>query len=301
MFCGSSSNYVFMNLPVWRRCRFFYYGSIHLDTDARKHHLLSSQLRAIKASTLYLANTVYEQQSLAALGVPNEKIFVLGTGVDMQELQADATKVSEYRSKLKLNDNDVLIGYAGRIERTKNVQLLVESFLEIAEKHSNAHLLIAGSGEAHIKELQLTIAGFPLHVQQRIHWEIKFSNDVKPLIFNSLDILVLPSNNESFGLVFLEAWSCKKPVIGAAIGAVKDVIAEAKDGLLMEPNNRESLTQKIALLIDDKELRNQMGAAGYAKVKQHYTWDIITARLRNCYQQSLANENTKQTNQLVHV
>jgi glycosyltransferase involved in cell wall biosynthesis len=134
-----------------------------------------------------------------------------------------------------------------------------------------------------------------------MHWQLYFPADTKPLIFNALDIFVLPSNNESFGIVFLEAWSCKKPVIGSAIGAVRDVIRENVDGLLMEPNNKDSLADKISSLIVSKELRTSMGEKGYNKVKENYTWDIITARLRKLYMESIERPVNKGSKQLVNV
>jgi glycosyltransferase involved in cell wall biosynthesis len=219
----------------------------------------------------------------------------------MQDFVVKEEDIKSYRSKLNLKEDDVLVGYVGRIERTKNVKVLVESFEKVAMLYSNAHLLIAGSGNDHVQELQKIISSFPASVQERIHWEIHFPADTKPLIFNSLDIFVLPSNNESFGIVFLEAWSCRKPVIGSAIGAIKDVINENWDGLLMDPNNTESLAKQIGTLIDSKQLRKEMGGRGYNKVKENYTWDIITARLRKLYEKRLEQQGSKGSKRLVNV
>lgn len=148
-------------------------------------------------------------------------------------------------------------------------------------------MLIAGSGSLHVDELKSTIAEFGHEIRSRVHWELNFPAEKKAIIFNSLDLFVLPSNNESFGIVFLEAWSCRKPVIGAAIGAVRDVISENEDGLIIEINSEVSLVDKVSTLIENLALRHTMGEKGFAKVKENYTWDIITSRLRECYQRSL--------------
>jgi D-inositol-3-phosphate glycosyltransferase len=131
----------------------------------------------------------------------------------------------------------------------------------------------------------------PDAIATRIKWQPNFPIEKKTMVFNSIDILVLPSHNESFGIVFLEAWSCKKPVIGVSIGAVRDVIRDGEDGLLMEMDNEASLAEKLSKLMSDTQLRKRMGENGFAKVEENYTWDIITARLRQCYIDSIHSKN----------
>lgn len=283
-FCASSSNYYFMQLPLWRKCNFFYYGSIHWHRIESKTILHPAQVASMKASTLCLANTAFEKRNMVQLGVQPEKIFVIGSGVDMKPfIEVDEHKIKAFRKETGVPEQSVLIGFAGRIEKTKNVLLLIKAFEKVAPKSSEIVLLIAGSASDYVNELKAYCQSLPPAIGQRIKWKLNFSTEEKAVVFNSIDILVLPSYNESFGLVFLEAWSCKKPVIGAAIGAVKDVIDDGIDGLLMEINDEASLADKLTNLIENVALRKTMGENGFAKVKAHYTWDIITARLRQCY------------------
>lgn len=281
--CASSSNYYYMQLPLWRRCNFFYYGSIHLPQDESKQVLYPTQVASINASTLYLANTKYEKQRIEQSGVDAKKVFVLGTGVNMEELVANDDDVAVFKASLGIPAGAVVVGYIGRIEKTKNVFVTIKSFEKLAAVKADLYLLIAGSASAYVEVLKHYISTLPASIADRVKWQVNFSSAAKPLLFNLIDVLVLPSHNESFGIVFLEAWSCKKPVIGTSIGAVKDVIDENVDGLLMPPNSAESLTEQLSQLIDNKALRMAMGERGYEKVKQNYTWDIITARLRQCY------------------
>ncbi len=283
-FCGSSSNYLFMQLPLWRKCKFFYYGSIHLLEKQKKAALFPRQVAAMNAANLYLANTGFEKNRLVAAGVKKEKIFVLGTGVDMKPfLNADPTEVLKYKAELQIPGNALVVGFVGRIELTKSVNLVVQVFEKLASTQADLYLLVAGSANAYAADLQQRCQALPAHINSRIKWQLNFDAAKKPLIFQAIDILVLPSKNKSFGLVFLEAWSCKKPVIGAAIGAVRDVIADGVDGLLMDVDSEPSLTEKLQTLIGNKDLRLQMGENGFAKVNENYTWDIIVARLRKCY------------------
>jgi glycosyltransferase involved in cell wall biosynthesis len=280
---ASSSNYLFMRLPLWKKCHFFYYGSIHFPQDEQATSLAQIQLNSIKASNYYLANTQYEKERLLKLGVPGSKVFILGTGVDVEQLQAGNASVDEYRTSLGLPTSAVVIGYVGRLEKTKNVMILLEAFSQAATKDANLFLLLNGASSNYVADLKAYASALPPAIANRIIWNIDFPAMDKAKVFNAIDVLVLPSNNESFGLVFLEAWACKKPVIGAAIGAVQNVITDNEDGLLMNINDQSSLEKKILRLASESALRQRMGEKGYEKVMNNYTWDIITKKLRQCY------------------
>ena len=116
-----------------------------------------------------------------------------------------------------------------------------------------------------------------------------FDEQLKPVIFNALDIFVLASRGESFGVVFLEAWACRKPVIGAGTGAIASLISEGKDGYLFETENPESLAEKLQALVEHKELRIEFGQNGYEKVNQNFTWPVIVAKYREAYQRGIHN------------
>lgn len=291
IFFASSSNYYFMRLPLWRKCNFFYFASIHLEEDERLNHITKTQLRSMNASTLYIANTHFEKERMARLGVHPDKIFVLGCGVDMAPFEnVESDEVKAFKHKAGIPEHAVVAAYIGRIEKTKNVHLVIKAFEKIYQNHPEAYLLIAGTGTIYLEELQAYCNNLPEEINSRIKWITAFGFAEKLLLFNAIDILVLPSKNESFGLVFLEAWSCKKPVIGAAIGAVRDVVSNGIDGLTAEIDDVEDLSEKMGVLLSDKNLRIQLGNNGFEKVKQNFTWDTIVQKLRHCYTAAMHNE-----------
>jgi glycosyltransferase involved in cell wall biosynthesis len=291
--CAGSAVYYYMQLPLWKKCNFFYFGSIHLTDDSKSKTLNNIQYRSIMASTLYLANTYYEKNKLIKAGIPQEKIMVLGVGVDAEAFNVEPCKVAEFKTGLDIPEDAIIIAYAGRIEKTKNILTLIRSFEKLATDNKNVYLLIAGAGKEYVEHLQQFSYTLSDDIAARIKWKVNFELAEKAALFHSIDILVLPSNNESFGIVFLEAWICKKPVIGSSIGAVKDVINEGVDGLLMKINDVDSLTKQLQMLATSPDLRKQLGENGYRKVIGNYTWDIITKRLRQCYTNALTQNQNK--------
>jgi glycogen synthase len=99
------------------------------------------------------------------------------------------------------------------------------------------------------------------------------SEEEKRDAFAACDIFVLPSRYDSFGIVYLEAWRCGKPVIGAKVGAIPEVIEEDRDGLLVEFGDIEQLTSKMLYLLSHPDLCKELGENGRRKVIERFNWE----------------------------
>ncbi len=114
-----------------------------------------------------------------------------------------------------------------------------------------------------------------------------FDEEDKPRIFAACDVLAYPSEFESFGLAYVEAWACGKPVIGCRVGAVPAVVDDGVDGLLVPRRDPNALASALLRLLKDEALRRQLGEQGRAKVQTNYTWDVVVARFRQVYEQTV--------------
>lgn len=97
--------------------------------------------------------------------------------------------------------------------------------------------------------------------------------------FEQSDVFVLPTFDEAFGLVNLEAMSHKKPVVSTNEGGIPDVIKDGENGLISERKNPESLAQNIGKLLESESLRHEMGEDGFKKLKEQFTEEIFEANL----------------------
>jgi glycosyltransferase involved in cell wall biosynthesis len=95
------------------------------------------------------------------------------------------------------------------------------------------------------------------------------------------DVLVLPSRFEAFGIVFLEAWACGTPVIGAATGAIPSVVGEG--GLTFEYGNVQDLADKLRIVLNDVERSREMALRGQRRVFAQFTWEKIARATRMAY------------------
>jgi glycosyltransferase involved in cell wall biosynthesis len=104
------------------------------------------------------------------------------------------------------------------------------------------------------------------------------------------DLFCLPSAQESFGGVFTEAWSYAKPVIGRDIAAVREVIGDGQDGLLVHGANPSELAANIVRLLGDEELRTRLGNAGQRKVERMFAWPRVVDRIEEAYRMASARK-----------
>ena len=125
------------------------------------------------------------------------------------------------------------------------------------------------------------------HEKDRVIYLQNFKEDEKADLFAACDIFAYPSWNESFGIVFLEAWAAGKPVVGCRAGAIPTVVSDGEDGLLVPPRDPDSLGIALLRLLNSDDLRRRLGRNGQNKVRQVYTWENVTRRWRELYEKVL--------------
>ena len=97
--------------------------------------------------------------------------------------------------------------------------------------------------------------------------------------YASCDIFVLPSDQEGFGIVYLEAMAHRKPVVASRAAGAPEVVSEGKTGLLVEHGSRPALVAALAHLLASPERRQQLGAAGFERLQEHFTFEHFRERL----------------------
>lgn len=293
MIIGSSSGYMYMRYPLKNDKKklkpFIFQGAKHFNEKSSAPPFNDAVLAAIKKSSCYLSNTVYEKKRLVEMGVDPHKIEVLGSAVEPK--QFNALDHFKFRRNKQIPSNDFLIGCVGRIHQKKDIDVLIKAIPAICKSFPDTKLVIAGYENGYANELKQMVNGMENEVQTKIHFELNPDESAIIDIYHAIDLLVLPSISESFGMVFLEAWACKKPVIGANIGAIASVISNGKDGLLFEPGNGQSLKDRIIELIEDPVKREKMGECGFEKLMQHYTWDVVSQHFKAICIKALENDH----------
>ena len=229
--------------------------------------------RMLAACDAVLVNTRVEGAFAGERGGRNVTVAGVGIAPEMFE-RRDGRLI---RQRLELG-SDPIVGFIGRQVAAKGVLTLVEAMAEVWQAMPDARLLFAGQSAHRGPELNAELAALPPERRSRVILVDDFSETDLPHIVDACDVLVLPSIEESFGIVFLEGWMCGKPVIGARIPSTECVIEEGVDGLIAEPLDAPDLACCILALLRDPRQRERMGAAGRVKTLANYTWDAVTDR-----------------------
>jgi glycosyltransferase involved in cell wall biosynthesis len=240
---------------------------------------------AIREADAYIANTTYERDYLIRRGIDGAKIVPIGVGVEPAEFaRADGRRI---RAKYGWGD-DPVVAFIGQQVGHKGADTLVFAMPAVWRAFPDARLLIAGSRTRFSKVIRWRVSQLPPEQQQRVTIVDDFPEADKPHLFDSCDVFAYPSGYESFGIAYVEAWICGKPVIGCRAGAVPTVIAEGADGLLVPYQDVEALARAVIALLENPQLRHEMGERGRRKVLRRYTWDMVSDRFRDVYQHVLA-------------
>ena len=170
------------------------------------------------------------------------------------------------RRKLKIDLQVPVIVFAGRLEREKNIPSLIRAIAALRSRWPHVQCLIAGEGSQR-KMLASLIKKLDLQGNVRL---LCFCQNVNELI-GAADMLVLPSDVESFGLVVLEAMALGKPVVATRSGGPEEIVLEGETGILVEPDDTQALAQAIAKLIANESLRAKMGESGRLRFSEDFT------------------------------
>jgi glycosyltransferase involved in cell wall biosynthesis len=225
-----------------------------------------------KASAI-LTNTRAEKNYLTQKGIAAEKIHPLGQGIDLAPLAGK--EHGRFRNRYGLKNAPVLL-FLGRKVEHKGIGTILEAMPGLWEKNPETVLVLSGQSSPYFQNF---FATHPLSGDRRIICLDNFPDTDKADLLEACDVLILPSQVESFGVVFLEAWSKGKPVIGARVPAVEEIISPEEDGLLVPYGDPQALSQAVERLLKNPALRKTMGEKGRVKVLEKYEITKVADRM----------------------
>jgi len=233
-----------------------------------------------------IANTGHEKQFVEGRISSPTRVLVGGAGIDPHAFsERDGRKI---RSRHGLRGSPV-VGYVGRVVPSKGVTALIKAMRVVWQWNPEVRLVLAGprmsAGMPADQEVELALARLPEAERSRVLLLGEFDEEDKASIFDSLDVFAMPSIGESFGIAYLEAWMCGKPVIGANVGSTPCVIRNGVDGLLVNPQDPRHIGEAIVRLLKDPLECARLGQAGYTRTTSEFTWDRVIDRIEGLYKE----------------
>jgi len=210
-------------------------------------------------------------------GTNPDQIRVIENGIDLARFTPGSSSIS--RAEVSIPEAQTVIGVIGMFDPVKGHVHLLEALRQLqARGVTGLCCLVAGEGrlEADLKEYARA-AG----IEPMVRF-LGYRRDI-PDLLGLMDMVVMPSLRESFGLVALEAMAMKVPVIASRIGGLEEVVEHEKTGLLVPPGDAAALAEAIRTLAEDPEMRRNMGEAGRHRVEQCFGLDSTVRRIEDLY------------------
>lgn len=209
---------------------------------------------------------------------PEEKIHVVPNGIDPGRFQREVDP-GRVKARYGIHPLAPTILFIGRLVHQKGPDLLVEAIPRVLGHRWDARFVIAGQGDmrGHL-EHRARVLG----VDQATRFLGYVPDGEYVDLLNAADIVCIPSRNEPFGMVLLEAWSARRAVVGTEVGGLRDNIENFRDGVKVFINP-ESIAWGINYVIDDPVGVRAMGERGLEKVEREFTWPKVTKRMLEIY------------------
>jgi len=180
------------------------------------------------------------------------------------------------RAELGIDSNAPLIGFVGRLIWQKGMIYGLQAFARVLLKRPDARLIVVGDGE---RRAELENRARRYGIAGKVFF-LGWRTDV-PRLMAGFDIFLLPTLQEGFGLVLLEAMAARTPIVASAVSAVPEIVAHGETGLLVPPRDPAALSEALLTLIADPPLRQHMGLLGEDRLETAFSAErMIDATLR---------------------
>jgi len=229
-----------------------------MNSRYNKRDVIHSWLYS-KISLWISLTRMMKEDVLVYTRMPREKVIVVPLGTDLRYFNPADYHTHETRRFFGLPDSVLTIGVLGRLDKLKGQHVLLQAIPAVVKQAPNVLFVLAGdetAGEHGYKEYLLKLAQ-ELEIEPYVKY-LPFTDDV-PRLLASLDIFVLPSYSETFGLVVIEAMAMELPVIATNAGGVPEIIANGRTGLLVPPRDASAVAGAILRLLNDAALRGSLG------------------------------------------
>lgn len=269
-----------------------------LHTAEPSHNLIAEYnhkrylINCIAQADTIIAQTQLEKAMLTKLGIDQHKIEILGMGIDTEDIQGGCPE----RVKNEYHIKDPIVLHVGSKWYEKGTIHLVEAMKLLWTNGFRATLVIAGRT---LDDFRAYFSSQSPSIRNKCLLFESIQGQIKKDLFAAADVFAMPSRTDSYGIVYLEAWACGKPVIGAIAGGVPEVISDGIDGFLIPFGNIYMLAHYIKLLIRDQTLAIRMGHSGFEKVTTRYTWDLRYKKLYSIYESLIRDSNSRTSRKFV--
>ena len=231
-----------------------------------------------QADRVVTVSTKLNEIAKANIGFP-EKLVVISNGVNTDTVTSEKTILASRYSGYK-----IMLSVSYLIAR-KELDMNIRAISQLVKKYPNLKYVVIGAGPEMSSLKRLVRA---LNLDEQVEFLGQLPHEKAMEYMAVADIFSLPSWNEAFGVVYIEAMLQGKPIIACEGEGIVDVIKNNKTGLLVKPKNVQSLTNAIDFLLENPQKAREIGERARKLVLEDYTWEKNAQRYIEIYKELLA-------------
>jgi len=220
------------------------------------------------------------RQLIISHGISLKKTYAIPNGVDSSRFRPSVDEASKVRTRHNLDGRKIILTL-GRLEDYKGHDSVIRILPQVLANVPNAFYLVVGQGPEREKLEHLAKVR---RIADRVLFVGYVPDDELVSYYNACDVFVMVSREdgkdiEGFGLVYLEANACGKPVIGGDSGGVRDAIIPGQTGLLVAPNDKVGLAEAIVRLLNNPDQARKLGKNGQLRTEAELDWIHVVRRI----------------------
>jgi glycosyltransferase involved in cell wall biosynthesis len=280
---------------LWSRPRIALFASRYLISEQDKRNVLQRAIYGRLDGLLVMSESL-RRNVLATHPIRERRVRLVSPGLDFERFAPANVDPRVRRAGWGADEHTKVIGLVGRIHPSKGQETLIKAAAGLLKNSFSGRtpelpkLKFVMVGEETLGSTQEYLAELRAMVQQfRIHDHVVFSGyeEDLPEVMRALDLLVMPSQQESFGLVALEAMAMECPVILSDVGSAREWVGEQEFGLTVRPEDAFDLQRQIRFILERPDLAQQMGARARERAVARFGKKARLFKLLSLYERSL--------------
>ncbi len=241
----------------------------------RLPQMLRHRLAGTGATAIVTLNAEDRDRIVRWQGVRRDKVFAIPHGVDCQRFRFDSDGRARRRAQWGIEgaSSPLVVGTAGRLSREKGIDLLIEAASLVRQQGVPLLVVIAGQGNERDSLARLAA---DRGMSDAVRF-VSFIDDM-PAFYSALDLFVLPSRTESFGLALAEAMACGRAVIATPTSGATGQIRHLDNGWQLDSFEPTEMAKAVVSLAADAERRERMGDRGRQSAARQFSIDLTLER-----------------------
>jgi glycosyltransferase involved in cell wall biosynthesis len=256
-----------------------------------RHHYLALKRGALYrwllgdvAAVIAVSDSV-RQSVLERLQLPSERVRTLPNWIDAERFKPGDRDAARAMFRIRSN---IAVACIGQVSKAKGQEEFVRAAAALARTRTDVEFLIAGRENEdgapftkHLSELARTLG---------LADKLRFLGRVShvPELLAAVDVVVVPSWDEGFSLVTMEAMAARRPVLASKVGGIIGIIKDNVTGLLVPPRDVHALTDKLLWLVSDAPLRERLSAQAQRDVHARFGRDHIIDQIESLYMEVIS-------------